>query len=55
MRTGRTILISVIVALGAAGSILTSPAMASAATHQGPMLTKHANKTVVVPFVYLQT
>ena len=55
MRTGRTILISAIVAFGAAGSILASTPIASASTHQGPMITKHTTKTIVVPFVYLQT
>lgn len=54
MRTGRPILFSVILALSAAGAILTGPAIASAAATHAP--TVHTQTHIVVgPNVYYHT
>jgi hypothetical protein len=54
MRTGRPILFSVILALGASGAILASPAIATASTH-APAVQAHTTHLVVGPNVYFHT
>jgi len=53
MRTGRTILFSVVLAFGASGAILASPAIAMAGTY-APAAPAHTH-IVVGPNVYLHT
>jgi hypothetical protein len=54
MRTGRPIFFSLILALGAAGAVMASPAIASAATH-APNIGVHTNSTTVGSDVYMHT
>jgi hypothetical protein len=52
MRTGRPILFSVLLALGAAGAVLTTPAIATAST-KAPAAHVQAANTTVGPDVYV--
>jgi hypothetical protein len=52
MRTGRPILFSVLLALGAAGAVLTTPAIATAST-KAPAAHVQAVNTTVGPDVYV--
>jgi len=54
MRTGRPILFSVLLALGAAGAVLTTPAIASAST-KAPAAHVQTVKTLVGSNVYVHT
>jgi hypothetical protein len=53
MRTGRAIIISAILALGAAGSILASPAMFAAAAGHAPSAQAHT--VVAAPNLFYHT